>query len=175
MQKILNVCLFCFGQGLQTPISINMKNSISKYAYYILAAIMALDGILVRLFLVDTDLGARFKNYNQQLLSSDIIFMVAATLAVIGIVFNFFSSNQKTLLSKGTILISAILITPISLVLAITPLLETYKGGKVGEGIFASIFETVAILGTFCAFAWVVLVLVVILKQTFKLLLSINK
>jgi hypothetical protein len=59
------------------------------------------------------------------------------------------------------------------LVLAITPILETFDKGKVGEGIFVSMFESFAILGTFCAFAWVVFVLVVILKQSLKLLTSL--
>ena len=149
-----------------------MKKKISDFVYFFIAALLIVVGIIVKIFLVDTDLGARFKNFNHRLLSSDIIFIYAAFLVIVGLIFFAIRKSKKTTLSDLTIIISAILITPITLVLVLTPFLETYFPGKVGDNIFASIFEFLAIIGTFASFAWIVLLLVIIIKQSLILLTS---
>ena len=50
-----------------------MTKDISKYIYYSLAVTLLIIGVIFKYFLIDSDLGARFKNYNRELLSSDII------------------------------------------------------------------------------------------------------
>jgi hypothetical protein len=124
----------------------------------------------VKLFLVDTDLGARFKDFNHRLLASDILFLFATFLAIMGFIFNAIRKNRKTTLNDSTIIISAILIIPISLVLALTPILETIYPGKVGDRVLASWVMGLATIGTFAVFAWIILFVVIIIKQTFRIL-----
>jgi hypothetical protein len=149
-----------------------MKKKISDFVYFFIAALLVIIGGIVKFFLVDTDLGARFKNFNHRLLSSDIIFIYAAFLVIVGLIFFAFRKSKKTTLSDWTIIISAILILPITLVLALTPFLETYLPGKVGDNIFASILGYIAMIGTFACFPWIILFIVIIIKQSFIILTS---
>ena len=147
-----------------------MQKTISKFSYYYIATTLLIVGVIVKFFLVDTDLGARFKDFNHRLLASDILFLFATFLAIMGFIFNAIRKNSKTTLNDSTIIISAILIIPISLVLALTPILETIYPGKVGDSVLASLIMGLATIGTFAVFAWIILFVVIIIKQTFRIL-----
>ena len=147
-----------------------MQKTFSKFSYYYIATTLLIVGVIVKFFLVDTDLGARFKDFNHRLLASDILFLFATFLAIMGFIFNAIRKNSKTTLNDSTIIISAILIIPISLVLALTPILETIYPGKVGDSVLASLIMGLATIGTFAVFAWIILFVVIIIKQTFRIL-----
>jgi putative copper export protein len=147
-----------------------MQKTISKFSYYYIATTLLIVGVIVKSFLVDTDLGARFKNFNHRLLASDILFLFAIFLALIGFIFNAIRNNRKTTLKDSTIIISAILIIPMSIVLALTPILETIHPGKVGDSALASWVMGLATVGTFAVFAWIILFIVILIKQTFQIL-----
>ena len=146
-----------------------MQKTFSKFSYYYIATTLLIVGVIVKFFLVDTDLGARFKDFNHRLLASDILLLFATFLAIMGFIFNAIRKNSKTTLNDSTIIISAILIIPISLVLALTPILETIYPGKVGDGVLASLIMGLATIGTFAVFAWIILFVVIIIKQTFRI------
>jgi len=147
-----------------------MQKTFSKFSYYYIATTLLIVGVIVKFFLVDTDLGARFKDFNHRILASDILFLFATFLAIMGFIFNAIRKNRKTTLNDSTIIISAILIIPISLVLALTPILETIYPGKVGDSVLASLIMGLATIGTFAVFAWIILFVVIIIKQTFRIL-----
>ena len=149
-----------------------MQKTISKFIYFSIAAILIPIGLIVKLFLVDTDLGAHFKNFNHSLLASDILFIYSIFLGIIGLIFNTIKKSRKTTLKDSTIIVSAILIFPITIVLALTPILETIYPGKVGDS-HNTLFSWVmglTMLGTFAAFAWIILFVFTITKQTFRIL-----
>lgn len=147
-----------------------MQNILSKYSYYIIASTQILVGLVVKFFLVDTDLGARFKNYNHKLLASDILFIFAIILIGIGLFFNSIKNNTKTSLKNSTIIVSAFLLIPISSVLALTPILETIYPGKVGDSNLLTCVMVLTSIGTIAVFAWIILFITIILKQLFRLL-----
>jgi hypothetical protein len=147
-----------------------MQKTISKFIYYLISATMIIVGLIVKYFLVDSNIGARFKNFNHSLFTSDILFLYAIFLLIIGMIFNGIKRSKKTTLSNSTIIISAILLVPISIVLALTPILETIHPGKVGDNALASWVMGLTTIGTFAVFAWIVLLVVILMKQTFKIL-----
>jgi hypothetical protein len=150
-------------------ISTTMQKTISRFIYFFIATILILVGLIVKLFLVDTDLGTRFKNFNHSLLASDILFLFAIFLLLVGLLFHKIRKNRKTNLKYSTIIASAILIIPISLVLALTPILETTHPGKVGDSALATWVMGLTTIGTFAVFAWVILFLIILIKQTFRI------
>jgi hypothetical protein len=119
---------------------------------------------------VDTDLGARFKNFNHKLLASDIIFICALSIIIVGLLLLAIKKCKGANLKNSTIIISAILIIPLTLVLALTPLLETLYPGEVGQNTFATILVVFTIIGTFAFFAWIILLITIFIKQTFLIL-----
>lgn len=147
-----------------------MKEIISRLIYFIISLTLIVVGIIVKYFLVDTDLGARFKNFNHQLLASDIIFLGATLLGIVGLIFYLIRKSNKSTLSDQTIIISAILILPLAIVLGLTPILETIYPGKVEENTFVSIFMNITLFGTFGTFAWIILVIVTFIRQTYNIL-----
>lgn len=151
-----------------------MKENTSKLIYFVISLILIVDGVIVKYFLVDTDLGARFKNFNHQLLASDIIFICAGILGLVGVIIYSFKKSKKSNLNDWTIIISAILILPLAIVLGLTPILETIYPGEVGENTFALIFTGLTLIGIFGTFAWIILLLVTFLRQTFNLLIKRN-
>jgi len=152
-----------------------MKQSISKFIYFIISLILIVDGVIVKYFLVDTDLGARFKNFNHQLLASDIIFICAGILGLVGLIFYYIKKSNKSTLNDWTIIISAILILPLAIVLGMTPILETIYPGEVGENTLASFLMGVTLLGIFGTFAWIILLFVTFLRQAYNLLIKRNE
>lgn len=152
-----------------------MQKTISRFIYFFISATLIVVGLIVKLFLVDTDIGARFKNFNHRLLASDILLSYALFLGIIGLIFYAIKKSRKATLKDTTIMISAFLIIPLSLVLALTPILETFYPGESGESVLSSVFSYTAILGTFAAFAWIILLLITILSQTFIILSNKDK
>ena len=74
-------------------------------------------------------------------------------------------------MKDSTIIISAILLSPISLVLVLTPILETIHPGRVGDNVLTSwVVGLTAIIGTLAVFGWIVLFIVILIKQTFRIL-----
>lgn len=144
-----------------------MKRKYSDLVYFIFAFLLFINGIIVKYFLVDTDLGTRFKGFNHRLLSSDIIFIIATFFVIVGVIFWAIRSSKKSTLSEKTIVISALLLIPISFILALTPFFETYLPGKDEYNILGSILANIAMIGTFACFAWVFLFVVIIVKQFF--------
>lgn len=149
-----------------------MKKIFSATIYFFISATLIVDGFIVKYSLVDTDLGTRFKNFNHSLLVSDIIFLYALFLAIIGLIFHVIRKSEKSTLKDSTVIISAILIIPISLVLALTPILETIYPGKVGDSILSSMFNWLTSIGTFAAMAWIIMLPINIIKQTYLILTS---
>lgn len=149
-----------------------MKKFFSSFIYFFIAATLIFDGLIVKYFLVDTDLGARFKNFNHQLLVSDILFLYALFLGTIGLIIHAIRSSEKSTLKDSTIILSAILIIPMTLVLEMTPIFETLYPGKVGDGLLSSVFSWLTSIGTFAAMAWIVMLPVNIIKQTYLILTS---
>ncbi len=149
-----------------------MKKRICKFIYFLMSLTVLLIGIIVKLFLVDIDLGARFKNFNNELLSSDILFIGASIIFLIGFLFLLISKNTKATLKDSTILKSAFLLMPIILILSATPFLMTYLPNKSGEGILSTMFISITFIGTFTFFAWVILILFTFIKQLFVILFS---
>jgi hypothetical protein len=147
-----------------------MQKSISKFIYFFIAGTLIIVGLIVKFFLVDTDLGARFKNFNHSLLASDILFLYSIFLGIIGLIFYSIQKNKKTTLKDSTIIVSAILIIPISLVLVLTPILETIYPGKVGDSTLASWVMGLTTIGTFAVFVWIILFVLTLIKQTFMIL-----
>jgi hypothetical protein len=151
-----------------------MKERIGKLIYFVISLTLTVDGAIVKYFLVDTDLGARFKNFNHQLLASDIILICAGILGLVGLIFYSIKKSNKSTLNDRTIIISAILILPLAIVLGMIPVLETIYPGEVGENTFASIIMEVTLIGTFGTFAWIILLFVTFLRQTYNLLIIRN-
>ncbi len=147
-----------------------MQKNITKFIYFTIAASLIIVGLIVKFFLVDTDLGAHFKNFNYSLLASDILFLFAIFLGIIGLIFYAIKKSRKTTLKDSTVIVSAVLIIPISLVLALTPILETIYPGKVGESTLATLVIGLTTIGTFAVFAWIILFIVTLIKQTFRIL-----
>ncbi len=149
-----------------------MKEVISKSIYFYISIILIIVGIIVKYFLVDDDLGARFKNLNHKILSSDIIFLLAIILGLVGLIFYATKKSKKSRLNDSTIIISAILILPITFVISAAPFLQTLYPGEVGQNTLSSIFTYVTIFGTFATFGWVVLIIVTFAKQVYIILTS---
>lgn len=149
-----------------------MKKNIGSILYFCIAAFLVMDGLIVKYFFTDTDLGARFKNFNHQLLSSDLIFLYALFMAMIGMIFYAIRKSKKSNLKDATIIKSALLVIPISLVLAVTPILETLYPGEVGENTLSSVLTWFVTIATFAAMAWVVVILGTFLKQAVLILTS---
>jgi hypothetical protein len=149
-----------------------MKKWISKFIYLFIAFLLIIYGIIVKYFLVDTDLGAREKNFNKVLLSSDIIFIFAIILLIIGLIFYLIKKNRNATLGDSTIIFSSILIMPITLMLVITPFLQTYFPDKSHDKILSSLFGGISIIGVFAFFAWIILLMITFIRQTFIILTS---
>jgi len=149
-----------------------MQKTISKFIYYFLASILVVVGFIVKYFLVDTNLGARFNNFNHRLLASDIIFLYALFLGIIGLIFYAIRKSERSTLKDSTIIISALLLLPISFVLALTPILETIYPGKVGDTAFASFVMGITVIGTFSFFGWIIIFIIILIKQALRILIT---
>ena len=149
-----------------------MKKTISRSVYFFIALTLIIVGVIVKYFLVDDNLGARFKNLNHEILSSDIIFFLAIILGLVGLIIYAIKKSKKSRLNDLTIIISAILILPITIVISLTPFLQTLHPGDVGENTFSSIFTYVAIVGTFATFGWIILIIATFIRQVFIILTS---
>lgn len=142
-----------------------MKKTIRLTIYFFIAALLVVDGLIVKYSLTDTDLGTRFKNYNHSLLSSDIIFYYALFIAIIGLIFYVLGKSKRSNLKDSTVIYSALLIIPFLLVLAGTPIMETIYPGEVGKSTLSTLFMWFISLATFAAMAWIVMILGTFLKQ----------
>ncbi|WP_163717706.1 hypothetical protein [Mangrovibacterium lignilyticum] len=149
-----------------------MKIAVSKSIYFVIASILTLVAIVTKYALVDTDLGARFKDFDHELLSSDIIFFIAFSLAIIGLLLYFIRKNSKSTLNGMTVIISAILILPITVVIASAPFVETFHPGEVGDSSLGSFFTYLTIIGTFSTFGWAVLIVITFVRQLIVILTS---
>jgi hypothetical protein len=147
-----------------------MKSAIRQYIYFFITSSFIIIGIITKFFLVDTDLGARFKNFNKELLSSDIIFIFAILLGVIGLIFHALKKSNKSTLNNRTIIISAILILPMVIVISLTPFLMTFYPEENGDSIYTSIFTWFTILATFATLGWIISIVATIIKQIFIIL-----
>jgi hypothetical protein len=146
-----------------------MKN-ISKFLYFYYAFLLVMIGLTTKLFLIDTNLGARFKNFNHKLLASDITFICAFIIFIVGLIFYTIKRNTKSTLNDSTILKSLLLIIPLTLVFSFTPLFTTFHSGKISDSIFGPIFSFITILGVFAGFAWIIMILFTFIKQSYKIL-----
>lgn len=142
---------------------------ISIYSYTALTLLVI--GIVTKYFLVDSDLGARFKNFNHRLLSSDLIFILTLIIFLLGQLFRTIKQNKKSKITDTTIFINLILLMPLLFVLVVTPFLETFIPDKShGDNIFSTVIGYIAIVGIFSFFAWVILFVTTIVRQTFYIL-----
>ena len=67
-------------------------------------------------------------------------------------------------------MLSSILIMPLTILLPLTSILETYYPGKVGDTILDSVFMILTLLGIFGFFAWIILIFVTFIRQIFTIL-----
>ncbi len=144
---------------------IRLTKHLSNFIYFFNAAILVLIGIIVKYFLNNTNLGARFKNFNKDLYESDIIFIWAIVLIFIGFVFLAIKKSKNATLKDITIIISLILTLPTTFILVFTPFYDTFNPGEVGDTPLASFIMYLTGIGMFALFAWIVLLLVTFLKQ----------
>lgn len=148
----------------------NIKENIGEVIYFGFALILAIIGSIVKFLLTDTDLGARFKNFNHQLLASDLIFICALALCLIGLIFYAIRRNKKSRLKDITVIISVIFIVPLATLLSITPILETIYPGKVGDKAFVPYIMGLTFLAMLGTLIWIIFILVVLLIQMIYLL-----
>lgn len=141
-------------------------NLLSKIIYFIEAALFVIFALLTKLFFVDEDMGSRFKNFNRELLMSDILLLSAIPFAVIGVLFNLISKHKHASVSPLKILITGLLIAPTVVFIAMTPLLETVAPEEVGEGVA---YYIVAAVGAACTI-WMVYVPMTLLSQGLRIL-----
>jgi len=149
-----------------------MRKVFSNLIYYFIAAILMIVGFIVKYFLVDTDLGARFKNFNHRLLASDILFLSAIFQIIIGFIFYAIRKNKKSTLKDSTIIVSALLLLPMSIVLILAPILETIYPGKVGDTTLGSIIMDITTIGTFAVFIWIIFFIIILIKQAFSIFIT---
>ncbi|MFZ4400292.1 MAG: hypothetical protein ACOYO1_09675 [Bacteroidales bacterium] len=146
------------------------KIAILIHFYYAMTLLVI--GIITKYFLIDTDLGARFKNFNHELLASDITFICALTVGIVGFIFLAIRKNKKSKIKNSTIITNAILIIPLTLMLALTPFLETIQPGEVGDSKLSFIVGIITVIGMFAFFVWIVLLILTIIRQLFIILTS---
>lgn len=124
--------LLCANFKLTSKMNPNTTTRLSRYIYFGQSILLIFFGLVTKLFLVDIDMGERFKGFNQQLLTSDILFACAVLFIIIGLLFYLIKRHKNSTLRDRTIIISGILITPMTLLLLITPVLMTLSMGEVG-------------------------------------------
>lgn len=138
------------------------------YTYY--AALIAALGLVTKFFLTDTNLGERFKGFNHRLLASDISIIIAIILFLVGVLLAFIKVHHKSTLKENSIILSFLLIVPLTFILAITPILETIRPGEIGNSIYGSIFTYTTMIGVFATFVWVIVIFFTILNQLYQIL-----
>lgn len=149
-----------------------MKKFLSNWIHFSYAMTLIILGLITKYFLLDSDLGARFKNFNHELLASDITFICALTVGIVGLIFYALRKCKKSNIKESTILTNVILIMPLTLMLALTPLLETIYPGEGGDSILGIIVGITTAIGMFSFFVWIILLIVTIISQTIRILTS---
>ena len=139
-----------------------MKKTISRLLYFIIAATLIIWGLIVKYFLVDKD----FVHFNQKLLLSDIIFLHAGLLCVVGLSLYAIKKSKKSTLKDSTIITSAILILPFTFLLALNSILP-FSGG---DDTLSSMLAFATVIGLFMAFIWILLLIITFIRQTFIIL-----
>ena len=147
-----------------------MIQKIRKNIYLLIAFLLAIDGILTKAYFVDVDIGSRFKNFGNELLTSDVIFLTALLLFVIGLILYLIQLNRNSTLTDSSIVISAFLVLPIIIVLGAIPILMTFYPNEPDDSFITNIILTITIIGTFSFFVWVINILIILLSQSFLIL-----
>ena len=150
-----------------------MKKGIGKFIYFIISIILFVDGFYLKYFLTNENLGARF-NLNIELLESDITFIFATVILGIGLIFYSIKKNKKSTIKDSTIVFNAILIMPFVFVLILTPILNTYFPDT-SDNILTNIVTYTASIGTFTFVAWLIMLLIILIRQTFIILTNTNE
>jgi hypothetical protein len=144
--------------------------TILRFIHFYYAMILIVFGIVTKYFLIDTDLGSRFKGFNHELLASDITFICAMIVGIVGLILYAIRKNKKSNIKDSTIITNALLIMPLTLMLALTPALETFQPGEVGDSILGWIVGVFTSVGTLAFILWIILLITTIIKQTFIIL-----
>ena len=87
----------------------------------------------MKYFLEDKDYDSHF---NQEILSSDLIFLHAGLLGIVGLSFYAIKKCAKSTLKNSTIITSTILMLPLTFLRALTPILELDHPGLSGATFF---------------------------------------
>ncbi|MES2381919.1 MAG: hypothetical protein V4538_12810 [Bacteroidota bacterium] len=149
---------------------INYKR-ISIYTYT--ALVILVIGIVTKLFLVDTDMGSRFRNFNHQFLVSDFIFILAAIIFLLGQLFRVIKQNKKSTITDKTILIHLMLLMPLLFTLVSLPFLETFMPNQpLDDSIVSSVYKGVVIVAILGYFTWIVLFVITMVRQVFYILIK---
>lgn len=143
---------------------------IAKFIYYYMSASLLLAGAVVKFFLTDTNLGEHIKDFNYRLLVSDLIFLYAIFLLLIGLFFYAIRKKQRNNLKDSVVIISAVLLIPIAMVLVLTPILETIYPGEVGESALTPWVAGLSILSVFSILVWLLLFIGILIMQVVKLM-----
>lgn len=138
--------------------------------YFYTALCLFLICVITKFLLIDTDLGARFKNFNHRLLSSDITFILSIAIFLIGQLFKIIKNLNRTRLMNSTILLNYILLMPLITVFSLTPFLMTVNPDKIGDGILSTTIVVITSLATLSFFGWIILFIITILRQVFLIL-----
>lgn len=144
-----------------------LLTKISRRVYFGYAIIFVFVGIITKLFLVDVDFGERFKDFNHQILMSELFFICALILALVGFLFYFIKQHANSTLRDSTVLLSAALIAPLVILLLLTPVLMILSPGEVGA-------EHSRYLGLIIGvgfFIWIVMVPLTIIFQALRIVI----
>lgn len=141
-----------------------LKN-LSPFTY--LSLVLLVFSNFTRYFLVDTDLGARFKNFNRELTVSDIQLGLALLMFVVGVVWKIFKHHKKARMKGATIKLSFVLIMPLLFIMVLTPFLETFIPASTGDNFLSTLFIVLTMIATICCFAWIIHLVVTVLKQLY--------
>ena len=144
-----------------------MKNKPLQFIYFWHALLLITLGVITKFLLIDEDIAAQFKSSNSHLLSSDIIFIMASGLIIFGILLALIKRNRKSSLKIKTIVSSALLIIPITLFVAITPLIDTLHPGSMGNGVVSNIYSYSLIFAAFAGLSWVVFIIKILITQIY--------
>ena len=148
--------------------------NISIYTYSSLTLLIM--GIVTKGFLVDPEVGSRFKNFSHQLLCSDITFSLAILVFIVGQIFRVIKNNRNSKISETRVLWNCILILPLFFLIAATPFLETFVPELSHSDNFLSVaVVAIGVIGTLSFLVWIFFFPITIIQQLSYILTSKSK
>lgn len=148
--------------------------NISIYTYSSLTLLTM--GIVTKGFLVDPEVGSRFKNFSHKLLCSDITFSLAILVFIVGQIFRVIKNNRNSKISETRVLWNCILILPLFFLIAATPFLETFVPELSHSDNFLSVaVVAIGVIGTLSFLVWIFFFPITIIQQLSYILTNKSK